>query len=84
MVIKQNIMKINLGSGYVSNRGLCAAAEAYNRFIEEHPNAKRYYGDLRSAKVKYKAVYKLYYWRYPSNNAYCPKYKSLHSTWVEE
>lgn len=75
---KQNIQFIYCGSGYSRKDG----SDAAEKFKSEHPNAKRYTGDLRREKTHFKAVYKLMY--FASTMRGCSNFATVFDTYVEE
>lgn len=79
---KQNIITIYCGSGYGRKDGTSQASEAFEKFKLEHPNAKRYIGDLRREKTHFKAVYKLMY--FASTMRGCSNFATVYDTYVEE
>lgn len=84
---KQNIIKIDCGSDYCrKTKGWTSRAdEKEAEFLKTHPNAYKYYGDLRSEKKVFRAVYKLYH--FAENSGRGPNtsnYRSVRTTYVEE
>lgn len=71
--IPQNIIKINLGSAYQPKEGRSKADNNLIKFLVENPKAVKYTGDLRSEKIHFKYVWKMYAFVYKEqyhNNSY--------------